>query len=185
MKLVVALTGASGQIYGIRALEFLRDKKIETYLIISNSAKVTIEIETEYDVEYVKSLASYFYDENDLAAPISSGSFKHNGMLIAPCSIKTASSIAYGITSNLITRAADVCLKEGRKLVLLIRETPLHYGHLKTLTKLAKMGATVMPPVPSFYTKPKSLDDLVSHTVLRALEILGVEVDYPRWSGIV
>ncbi len=180
MRLVVALTGASGQIYGIRALEMLKNK-VETHLIISNSAKVTIEVETEYSMEYIKSLADRFYEENELKAPISSGSFKHNGMLIAPCSIKTAASIAYGITNNLITRAADVCLKEGRKLVLLVRETPLHYGHLKMLARLAKIGATIMPPIPAFYTKPKSIEDIVNNTVSRALEILGIEVDYPRW----
>ncbi|HDD35861.1 MAG TPA: UbiX family flavin prenyltransferase [Archaeoglobus veneficus] len=180
MRLVVALTGASGQIYGIRALEMLKNK-VETHLIISNSAKVTIEVETEYSIEYIKSLADRFYEENELKAPISSGSFKHNGMLIAPCSIKTAASIAYSITNNLITRAADVCLKEGRKLVLLIRETPLHYGHLKMLARLAKIGATIMPPIPAFYTKPRSIEDIVNNTVSRALEILGIEVDYPRW----
>ena len=180
MRLVVALTGASGQIYGIRALEMLKNK-VETHLIISNSAKITIEVETEYSMEYIKSLADRFYEENELKAPISSGSFKHNGMLIAPCSIKTAASIAYGITNNLITRAADVCLKEGRKLVLLVRETPLHYGHLKMLARLAKIGATIMPPIPAFYTKPKSIEDIVNNTVSRALEILGIEVDYPRW----
>lgn len=180
MRLVVALTGASGQIYGIRALEMLKNK-VETHLIISNSAKVTIEVETEYNMEYIKSLADRFYEENELKAPISSGSFKHNGMLIAPCSIKTAASIAYGITNNLITRAADVCLKEGRKLVLLVRETPLHYGHLKMLARLAKIGATIMPPIPAFYTKPRSIEDIVNNTVSRALEILGIEVDYPRW----
>lgn len=180
MRLVVALTGASGQIYGIRALEMLKNK-VETHLIISNSAKVTIEVETEYSMEYIKSLADRFYEESELKAPISSGSFKHSGMLIAPCSIKTAASIAYGITNNLITRAADVCLKEGRKLVLLVRETPLHYGHLKMLARLAKIGATIMPPIPAFYTKPKSIEDIVNNTVSRALEILGIEVDYPRW----
>ena len=180
MRLVVALTGASGQIYGIRALEMLKNK-VETHLIISNSAKVTIEVETEYSIEYIKSLADRFYEENELKAPISSGSFKHNGMLIAPCSIKTAASIAYSITNNLITRAADVCLKEGRKLVLLVRETPLHYGHLKMLARLAKIGATIMPPIPAFYTKPRSIEDIVNNTVSRALEILGIEVDYPRW----
>ena len=180
MRLVVALTGASGQIYGIRALEMLKNK-VETHLIISNSAKITIEVETEYSIEYIKSLADRFYEENELKAPISSGSFKHNGMLIAPCSIKTAASIAYSITNNLITRAADVCLKEGRKLVLLVREAPLHYGHLKMLARLAKIGATIMPPIPAFYTKPRSIEDIVNNTVSRALEILGIEVDYPRW----
>jgi len=180
VRLVVALTGASGQIYGIRALEMLKNK-VETHLIISNSAKITIEVETEYSMEYIKSLADRFYEENELKAPISSGSFKHNGMLIAPCSIKTAASIAYSITNNLITRAADVCLKEGRKLVLLVRETPLHYGHLKMLARLAKIGATIMPPIPAFYTKPRSIEDIVNNTVSRALEILGIEVDYPRW----
>jgi len=180
-RLVIALTGASGQIYGVKALEILRGKA-ETHVVVSNSAKITIGVETEYTIEYLKNLSNYFYDEGDLKAPISSGSFKHDGMLIAPCSIKTAASIAYSISDNLITRSADVCLKEGRKLILLVRETPLHHGHLEMLAKLAKIGAVIMPPVPAFYTKPKSVDEIVNQTVSRALEMLGIEVEYPRWT---
>jgi 4-hydroxy-3-polyprenylbenzoate decarboxylase len=181
MRFVVALTGASGQIYGIRLIEELR-KMAEVYVVVSNAAKITLKAETEYDIEYIKKLAHRFYDESDISAPISSGSFRHDGMVIAPCSIKTASSIAYGITDNLITRSADVTLKEGRKLILLVRETPLHLGHLRTLTRLSEIGAIVMPPVPAFYIKPKTVDDIVNHTVARVMELLGLDVNYRRWA---
>ena len=182
MRFIVALTGASGQIYGIRLIEELR-KIAEVHVIVSETAKITLEVETDYSVDDIKSIAHRFYEESEMTAPISSGSFKHDGMVIAPCSIKTASSIAYGITENLITRAADVTLKEGRKLILLIRETPLHLGHIKTLCRLAEIGAIIMPPVPAFYIKPKTVDDIVNHTVARVMEILGLEVDYKRWEG--
>jgi len=182
MRFVVALTGASGQIYGIRLIEEL-SKKAEVYAIISNTAKEILKFEG-FNLEYIKSISNKFYEEDDIFAPISSGSFKHDGMVIAPCSIKTASCIAYGITDNLITRSADVTLKEKRKLILVVRETPLHLGHLKTLVRLAEMGAVIMPPVPAFYIKPKTIDDIVNHTVYRILDILGVEVEYDRWTGL-
>ena len=182
MRYIVALTAASGQIYGIRLIEELR-KRAEVYVILSNTAKIVLKHETDYDVEYIKRLAHSFYEEDDLTAPISSGSFKHDGMVIAPCSIKTASCIAYGITDNLITRAADVTLKEKRKLIILIRETPLHLGHLKMLTRLAEIGAIIMPPVPAFYIRPKTLDDIINYTVARIMELLGLEVEYKRWKG--
>ena len=183
MRFIVALTGASGQIYGVRLIEELR-KKAEVHVIISETAKITLEVETDYTVDDIRELAHRFYEESEIAAPISSGSFRHDGMVIAPCSIKTASSIAYSITDNLITRAADVTLKERRKLILLVRETPLHLGHLRTLCRLAEMGAIVMPPVPAFYIKPKTVDDIVNHTVARVMELLGLEVDYERWNGL-
>lgn len=184
MRLVVALTGASGQIYGIRMLEVLRETDVEVHLVISPSAEKNIEIETDYSVEDVKMLADYVYDYADVGAAIASGSFKHDGMAIVPCSIKTASSIAYSIASNLIVRAADVTLKEKRRLVLAVRETPLHLGHLSTLMRLAEIGAVVFPPVPAFYSRPKSVDDIVNHTVGRILDFFEVEHDlYKPWES--
>ncbi len=181
MRFVVALTGASGQIYGFRIVEELA-KRCEVYVIISKNAELIADLEG-LDVNKLRKIAHKFYREDEITAPISSGSFKHDGMVIAPCSVKTASSIAYGITDNLITRSADVTLKERRKLIILFRESPLHLGHLKTLVRLTEMGAIVMPPVPSFYIKPKTVEDVVNYTVYRVLDILGVEVDYQRWSG--
>jgi len=184
MRYIVALTGASGQIYGVRLIEEL-NKKAEVYVIISNAAKTILRLETDYDTEYIKRIAHNLYEEDDLTAPISSGSFKHDGMVIAPCSVKTASCIAYGITDNLITRAADVTLKEKRKLIILIRETPLHLGHLRMLTRLAEIGAIIMPPVPAFYIRPKTLDDIINHTIARIMDLLGLDVEYKRWEGEV
>ncbi|MBO8180427.1 MAG: UbiX family flavin prenyltransferase [Archaeoglobus sp.] len=181
MRFVVALTGASGQILGIRLIEKLIELGAEVYAVASAAAKITLKIESDYDEGYVREIATKYYDEDEIAAPFASGSFRHDGMAIVPCSIKTASSIAYGIADNLITRAADVTLKEKRKLVLAVREAPLHTGHLRTLTTLSEIGAVIYPPVLSFYTKPKNLDDMVDHTVSRIIELLGVEVDYKRW----
>lgn len=155
----------------------------EVYVIVSRAAEITLKAETDFSIEYLKSMSTEFFREDDISAPISSGTFKHDGMAIVPCSIKTASSIAYGIADNLIVRAADVTLKEKRKLVLAIREAPLHLGHLKTLTALAEVGAVVFPPVVSFYTLPQSLDDLIEHIVSRIAELLGVNVEYKRWNG--
>ncbi len=182
MRFVVALTGASGQIYGFRIVEEL-SKVGEVYTVVTKTAKRIAKLEG-LDVEMLRSLSTNFYEEDEITAPISSGSFKHDGMVIAPCSVKTASSIAYGITDNLITRSADVTLKEKRKLILLIRETPLHLGHLKTLVRLAEIGAIIMPPVPAFYIKPKTIDDLIDHTVCRVLDLLGLEVECKRWEGL-
>ncbi len=181
MRFVVALTGASGQILGIRLIEKLVELGAEVYAVASRAAKITLKAETDYDEGYVREIATKYYDEDEIAAPFASGSFRHDGMAIVPCSIKTASSIAYGITDNLITRAADVTLKERRRLVLAVREAPLHSGHLKTLSRLAEIGAVIFPPVMSFYTLPKSIDDMIDHTVSRIVELLGAEVDYKRW----
>ncbi len=181
MKYIVALTGASGQVLGVKLIEKLAEHGAEVHTIVSRAAALTLELETDYDLDYVKSISSKFYSEEDISAPPASGSFKVNGMAIVPCSIKTASSIAYGITSNLITRAADVTLKERRRLVLAVREAPLHVGHLKMLANLSEMGAIVFPPVVSFYHKPKSLDDLVDFIVSRIAELLGAKVEYKRY----
>jgi len=181
MKLVVALTGASGQIVGIRLIERLISKGIEVYAIASRAAKITMKSETEYDEAYLREIATKYYDEDEIYAPFSSGSFKHDGMAIVPCSMKTASSIAYGITDNLITRAADVTLKERRRLVVAVREAPLHNGHLSALLRLSELGAIVYPLVMSFYSKPKSVEELVEFTVSRIMEQLGIDVEYRRW----
>ncbi|MFO7967772.1 MAG: UbiX family flavin prenyltransferase [Archaeoglobaceae archaeon] len=184
MKIILALTGASGQLYGVKILEQLIEKGIETYLIVSRPAEITLKVETDYDLDYLRSKATKFYDNEDIAAPMASGSFNHDGMVIAPCTMKTASSIAHGITDNLITRAADVSLKEKRKLVLLVRETPLHSGHLRTLLTLSELGAIIMPPLPAFYTRPTNIDDMVFQTVSRVLEKFGLKTDLRRWEGL-
>ncbi len=184
MKIVLALTGASGQLYGIKILEQLNNREIETHLIVSKPAEITLKVETSYDINYLKSKATKFYDNEDIAAPMASGSFNHDGMIIAPCTMKTASSIAHGITDNLIIRAADVTLKENRKLLLMVRETPLHAGHLRTLLTLSELGAIIMPPLPAFYTKPASIDDMVSQTVARVLEKFHITTDFKRWEGL-
>ncbi|MFB6802596.1 UbiX family flavin prenyltransferase [Peribacillus butanolivorans] len=184
-KIVIGISGASGSIYGIRCLETLNKLQIESHVIISSSAEKTIEYETEYSVEQVKSLCSFVYDSNDIGASISSGSFHVDGMIIAPCSIKTLSSIANSFNDNLITRAADVTLKEQRKLVLMVRETPLHLGHLRLMQSAAENGAVILPPVPSFYHKPKSLDDIVNQSVGKALDQFGIDARlFERWSGL-
>jgi 4-hydroxy-3-polyprenylbenzoate decarboxylase len=184
MKIVLALTGASGQIYGVRILEELYERNIETHVIVSDAAKITLKVETDYSLEYLKSKSTKFYANEDIAAPMSSGSFSHDGMIIAPCSMKTASSIANCFTDNLIARAADVTLKEKRRLLLLVRETPLHAGHLEILLKLAKLGAIVMPPIPAFYTKPTTVDEIVYQVVARVLEKFGIKAECRRWEGL-
>ncbi len=184
MKVIVAFTGASGQIYGLKILEILREEGVETHVIVSKAALLTMKAEG-IEFEDVKKKASTIYSNEDIGARLSSGTFKHDGMIVAPCSIKTASSIACGITDNLISRAADVTLKERRRLVLLVRETPLHTGHLRTLLALSEIGAIIMPPVPAFYTRPKSVDDIVTHTALRAISLLGIDCKCYEWKGIV
>ena len=174
-RLVIALTGATGTIYGIRLLEALRTvPDVETHLIVSNPAKRTLVEETDFAVRDVERLAHVVHDVKDIGASIASGSYRTAGMVVAPCSIRTAAAIATGLTGNLITRAADVTLKEGRPLILLVRETPLHVGHLRTLVALAEMGAVILPPMPAFYHRPKGLDDVVNHTIARVLNRLGV-----------
>lgn len=184
-RIVVALSGASGAIYGIRALEVLRaDPGIEIHAIISKGARATIEYETDRTVDDVAKLAHVLYDEGDLAAGPASGTFQTSGMLVVPCSIRTMSSIAHSLNDNLIVRAADVHLKEHRPLVLMVRETPLHAGHLKSMHELALYGATILPPVPGFYVLPKTVAEIVDHSVGKALDQLGIAHQlFERWSG--
>ncbi|HET9097290.1 MAG TPA: UbiX family flavin prenyltransferase, partial [Candidatus Baltobacteraceae bacterium] len=174
-RIVIGVSGASGSIYGYRALEALRAAGVETHLVLSTQARRTIELETDKSVPDFEALAHVVHRDDDLAAAISSGSFLVDGMIVIPCSIRSAAAIAYSMNSNLLVRAADVCLKERRKLVLVVRETPLHAGHLRTLTQLAEIGAVILPPVPAMYAKPKSVDDIVNHTVGKALDQFGIE----------
>jgi 4-hydroxy-3-polyprenylbenzoate decarboxylase len=184
MRVIVAITGATGVIYGIRLLERLRDADVETHLVISRWGGRTMLHETPYSREQVESLAHVSYAPNDMGAAISSGSFQTAGMIIAPCSAKTLGAIAHGYGDSLIHRAADVVLKERRKLVLAVREAPLSDVHLENMLKLSRMGVVILPPVPAFYNNPSSLDDIVDHTVARLLDQFGVEVPgAPRWSG--
>ena len=184
-RIIVAISGASGAIYGIRALEVLRAVHgVEVHAIISKGARATIEYETDRAVADVAKLAHVLYEENDLAAGPASGTFLTSGMLVAPCSIRTMSSIAHSLNDNLIVRAADVHLKERRPLVLMVRETPLHAGHLKSMHELALYGATILPPVPGFYVLPKTVAEIVDHSVGKALDQLGIEHQlFERWSG--
>lgn len=173
-RLIVAITGASGAIFGIRALERLKEKGVETHLILSPSALRTIKEETDYSAPKVRALASVVHAFEDIGASMASGSFQTAGMLVAPCSIKTLSGIANSYNDNLVVRSADVCLKDRRRLVLLLRETPLHLGHIELMEQAARYGAVVMPPVPAFHLKPKTIDDLVDQTVDHALEPFGL-----------
>jgi 4-hydroxy-3-polyprenylbenzoate decarboxylase len=170
MKLIVGITGATGTILGVRTLQVLRGAGVETHLVMSKWGARTLLHETPHAVDYVKSLATHVYGESDQGAAISSGSFLTDGMLVAPCSVRTLSAIAHGYGDNLIHRAADVVLKERRKLVLMVRETPLNDIHLENMLKLSRMGVVIMPPVPAFYANPQSLEDLINHTVMRALD---------------
>ena len=173
--IVVGVTGASGTIYGFRLLQVLAELGVRTHLVITSSARRTIAEEMEVSIDQFTRLASTTHAPQDVGAPIASGSFLHDGMAVVPCSIKTAAAIAYCQTSDLVSRAADVCLKERRKLVLLVRETPLHLGHLRMLTLAAEAGCMIMPPVPAFYTRPTSVAQIVDHTVGRLLDALGIE----------
>jgi 4-hydroxy-3-polyprenylbenzoate decarboxylase len=184
-RLVVGITGASGSIYGIRLLEALRKTPdVETHLVLSSSGKRTLAEETDYSLRAVEALAHVVYDDRDIGASPASGSFKTMGMVIAPCSIKTVSALATSFADTLIARAGDVTLKEGRPLVVVVRETPLHAGHLRQLLTLAEIGGVILPPVPAFYNRPKTIDDLVNHTVGRVLDRLGIEhALVPEWTG--
>ncbi|MCX7965817.1 MAG: UbiX family flavin prenyltransferase [Syntrophorhabdaceae bacterium] len=183
-KIIVAITGATGVIYGIRLLEVLKEAGVETHLIISKVGKKNIELETGYDIKDVESLASRVYSVDDLAAPISSGSFKTDGMVVIPCTIKTLSGIAHSYNDNLIIKAADVVLKERRTLVLVVRETPFHKGHLELMLKVADLGGIVLPPVPAFYHFPKKIEDLIDHTIGKVLDIFHIEhALFKRWEG--
>lgn len=184
MKLVVGISGASGAVYGIRILQALRAHQVETHLVITDSAQRTIEMETVYTVKEVKDLADYVYDNRDLNAAPASGSFKNDGMLIAPCAIKSLSALANSYNGSLLVRAADVMLKEKRKLVVMPRETPLHTGHLKLLLAVAEMGAVILPPMPAYYHRPKTIEDLINHTVGKALDQFNLDHQlFKRWEG--
>lgn len=183
-RVVVAITGATGAIFGIRVLERLAAMDVETHLIVSTWGRRTIEHETGYAMRDVRALATHVHAVTNQSSVLSSGSFRVDGMIIAPCSVRTVAGIAAGFADNLITRAADVVLKERHRLVLVVRETPLSEIHLENLLKLSRMGATVFPPMPAFYHHPESIDDLVDHIVVRALDQLGLEAaDARRWSG--
>jgi len=184
MRIIVGITGASGSVFGVRALQFLKDASVETHLILSKWGVRTLLHETPYTVEYVKSLAAFVHSESDQGAPISSGSFVSDGMIVAPCSARTLAAIAHGHGDNLIHRAADVILKERRKLVLMVRETPLSDIHLENMLKLSRMGVVITPPMPAFYTNPETLDDVVNYIVMRGLDALGIHLDVTeRWVG--
>ena len=181
-RLIIGISGASGVIYGIRALELLRDTDVETHLVISRSAEMTMGYEVDMKPSTVRELADFAHAIGDIGASISSGSCKTTGMLILPCSVRTMSEISKGVTSTLLSRAADVVLKERRRLVLAVRETPLHTGHLRTMTELSEMGAVVAPIVPAFYARPTTIDDIINHTVGRLLDLFDLNVGVVnRW----
>ncbi len=184
-RIIIGISGASGVIYGARLLEVLKDSDYETHLIISEAGKLNIEIETDYRAEEVAAMADHVYDHKNVAASLASGSFLTEGMVVVPCTIKTLSGIANSYTENLLVRAADVTLKEGRKLVLVVRETPFHKGHLRLMTQAADMGAHILPPIPSFYHQPKTLDDIVDQTIGKVFDYLGIENNlFQRWEGL-
>ncbi len=184
MRIVVGLAGSSSPIYGIRTLEALKQAGVETHLVVSDGAKKTIPLEARATVEQVQSLATVVYDNHDLAASISSGSFPTDGMIVAPCSMKTLAAIAYSFSQDLLVRAADVTLKERRKLVLVPRETPLHLGHLRNMVRATELGAVILPPVPAFYHAPKTVDDLINQTVGKVLDQFHIEHNlFRRWGA--
>ncbi len=185
MRLIVAISGASGVIYGIRLLEILKDvPEVETHLILSNGGKLNIALETDWDVKSVEALADVVHSDQNLAASIASGSYVTGGMVIAPCSMKTLSGVVNSYADNLVVRAADVVLKEQRRLVIVPRETPLHLGHLRLMTRAAEMGAVQVPPMPAFYNDPKTVDDIINHTVGRVLDLFEVDSGIvKRWEG--
>lgn len=186
MKLIVGITGATGTIFGVRLLQMLKDAGIESHLVISKWGARTLVHETPYTVDYVKALATCTYGDSDQGAAISSGSFITDGMIVAPCSVRTLAAIAHGQGDNLIHRAADVILKERRKLVLMVREMPFSDIHLENMLKLSRMGAAMIAPVPAFYNHPQTLDDMINHIVMRALDQFGIHVDAAaRWDGMM
>ena len=181
-RLIVGISGASGVIYGIRLLQALQETPIESHLVVSRAVGITLGYESDMNLNDVKALADVNYATNDIGAAISSGSYRTLGMIVAPCSVKTMSEIAAGTTTNLLTRAAAVVLKEHRRLVLMVRETPLHLGHLRTMTQLAEMGAIIQPPVPAFYANPKNLEEMVNHTIGRTLDLFDIDTELVnRW----
>lgn len=182
-RLIVGISGASGIVYGVRILEALRRIEVESHLVVSRSAEVTLACETDLKLADLRALASVCHPVQDVAASISSGSFPTLGMVVAPCSVRTMGEIATGVTSSLLTRAADVVLKERRRLVLMVRETPLHLGHLRTMAQLTEMGAVIAPPVPAMYARPATLDEMIDHTVGRVLDLFGIEAGLVRRWG--
>lgn len=181
---VVAMTGASGAIYGIRLLEVLRASGVRTHLVVSKAGALALRYETDMALSQVQALADETHPIGDVGASIASGSFQTRGMVVAPCSVKTMSEIASGVTGNLISRAADVALKERRRVVLMLRETPLHLGHIRAMAQVTEMGAVVFPPVPAFYVRPKTIAELVDHSIGRVLDLLDIETDLlERWQG--
>jgi 4-hydroxy-3-polyprenylbenzoate decarboxylase len=184
-RLVVGVTGASGAVYGVRVLDACRDLGVESHLIVSRAAGLTLAQETDLTLDDLAAKAAVTHRIGDVGASVASGSFRTMGMIVAPCSVRTMSEIATGVTSSLLTRAADVALKERRPLVLMVRETPLHLGHLRTMAALAEMGATIAPPLPAFYARPESLADMVDQSVGRALDLLGLSwAPVRRWTGL-
>lgn len=184
--LIVGISGASGIVYGVRLLQALQPTSIEVHLVMSKSAELTLNLETDWSVAEVKALADHVHPIKNVGASIASGSFPTMGMVIAPCSVRTMSEVASGVTSTLLTRAADVALKERRKLVMMVRETPFHTGHLRTMTNLSEMGAIIAPPLPAFYAKPQSVEDIVDHSVGRVLDLFDIDNSLvARWKGVV
>lgn len=185
MRIIIGMNGTTGVIYGIRLLQVLSDMDdTETHLVISRACEQTIEIETDFGIAEIKALATYAYPVENIAACLASGSFLHDGMIIAPCSMKTLSAIAHSYADNLLSRAADVTLKERNRLLLIVRETPLHLGHLKNMVRVTEMGGIIMPPAPAFYHQPRTIQDIVDHTVGKALDLFHIRHDlYRRWSG--
>ncbi len=184
-RIIVGITGATGVIYGIRLLEILKGLGIESHVMLSEAAKKNILIETSFTVKMVEELACKIHDIKNMAASISSGSFKTDGMVIVPCTIKTLSGVAHSYNDNLIVRAADVVLKERRRLILVVRETPLHKGHLELMSRVADLGGIILPPIPAFYHAPKTIDDLINHTVGKMLDLMDIDHSlYRRWEGV-
>ena len=186
MRLIIGISGASGAIYGIRLLEMLQSfEEVETHLVLSRYGRLNIELETDYSASHVEGLADVLHNERNQAASISSGSYGVDGMIVAPCSMKTLSAIVHSYADGLLVRAADVCLKERKQLVLMPRETPMHTGHCKLMYEASQLGAIIAPPVPAFYTSPKSIDDLVNHSVSRVLDLFGLDTgQLQRWQGV-
>jgi 4-hydroxy-3-polyprenylbenzoate decarboxylase len=182
-RMIIGISGASGVTYGVRLLQLLRNAGVETHLVMSKTAELTFAYETDLKIAEVREIANVCHAIDDMASAISSGSFRTAGMIVAPCSMRSMSEIASGVTTTLLTRAADVALKERRRLVLMVRETPLHTGHLRTMTALSEMGAIIAPPVPAFYAKPENLDDMVEHTVGRVLDLFDIDIGVVRRWG--
>ncbi|MEI9902602.1 MAG: UbiX family flavin prenyltransferase [Asticcacaulis sp.] len=183
-RLILAISGASGSLYGVTALKMLRRAGVESHLIVSKAAALSLDAELDMSLADVQALADVVYKPGDIGAALASGSFRTMGMLVAPCSIKTLGEIATGVTSSLMSRAADVCLKERRRLVLMARESPLHLGHLRAMTAVTEMGAIVAPPMPALYTRPRSIEEMVAQSVGRALDLFDIPVDIQRWNGL-